>query len=366
MHLDRDTHRRITTALDARLTRRDAPGLQYMLVSADQVLIEYAAGLRDVKTEQPVLPSTQFLSASTTKLLTAAGILMLHQSGRLSIDDTLSRHLPDQPYGPQVTLRSMLNHTSGIPNPLPLRWLHTADAHPHFDEAVALRQVLARFPHLTHEPGRRYAYSNLAYWLLGRVIACVAGVSYSSYMEAEVFGPLGIGQHITFVMPKEDFYARGHMRRISPAHWLMRAMTDREIWASASGGWARFSPLYMNGAPYGGAYATSMGYARFLQDLLRDTPHLCSPATRELFFSDQCDLKQARFRAGLGWAGASLLGESYYSKPGGGPGCQANVRVYRRLGLASVMLANCTTLSESAIEASSDQIDRLWIEAITR
>ena len=146
----------------------DVPGLQYMVVDADQTLFEYAGGWADIQANRPMTPGTTLMAYSMTKTFTAVAVLQLVEQGRLGLADELDRHVPDTPYtGRGLTIRQLLAHTAGIPNPIPLRWVHLSEADAVFDEAAALAQVLQDNPKLASEPGERFAYTNSGYWLLG-------------------------------------------------------------------------------------------------------------------------------------------------------------------------------------------------------
>ena len=72
-----------------------------------------------------------------------------------------SSKAPGIQYGLQATVRQLLAHSSGVPNPIPLRWVHLADRHAAFDEGAALAKVLREHPRLSFPPGSKYAYSNI-------------------------------------------------------------------------------------------------------------------------------------------------------------------------------------------------------------
>src|ERR1035437_8324060 len=101
------------------------------------------------------------MAYSMTKTFTAVAILQLVEQGKLNLDDVIDRYRPNAAYhGHGITLRHLLNHTSGIPNPLPLRWVHLAADDSSFNEGEALAAVLRENPDLAFEPGSKFAYSN--------------------------------------------------------------------------------------------------------------------------------------------------------------------------------------------------------------
>jgi hypothetical protein len=107
------------------------------------------------------------MAYSMSKTITATAVLQLVEAGKVGLDDPLERYVDSLPYGSSVTVRQLISHTSGIPNPIPLRWVHPAARHETFDENAALAAVLHDHPRLSFEPGTKYAYSNIGYWVLG-------------------------------------------------------------------------------------------------------------------------------------------------------------------------------------------------------
>ena len=121
-------------------------------------LLEYHGGSADLAAQRPMLATTPMMAYSMSKTITAAAVLQLVEAGRVALDDPITRHVDAQPYGGEITVRQLLSHTSGIPNPLPLKWVHPAAAHASFDEAAALARVLDDHPKLASRPGARYRY----------------------------------------------------------------------------------------------------------------------------------------------------------------------------------------------------------------
>ncbi len=170
----------VRTAVRAAAVR--TPGLQYIVVTADGPSFEAHEGFANLAAGRPLLTGTTMMAYSMSKTITAAAILQLVERGRLGLDDPIARHLAWQPYGTAITIRHLLSHTSGIPNPIPLRWVHPAEAHASFNEQEALRAVLRRHARLGFAPGTRFAYSNIGYWLCGAIVEAVTGQPFASYV----------------------------------------------------------------------------------------------------------------------------------------------------------------------------------------
>jgi len=165
------------------LTRASkTPGIQYVVVNATDVVFEYAGGWVDISRQAPVDAATTMMAYSMSKTITAVAALQLVEAGKVGFDDSVERYVDSLPYGPSVTVRQLISHTSGIPNPIPLRWVHPAVRHGSFDENAALRAILRDHPHLSFEAGTKYAYSNIGYWLLGKVVERASGETFAAIL----------------------------------------------------------------------------------------------------------------------------------------------------------------------------------------
>src|SRR5687767_39044 len=98
------------------------PGVQYVHVSRDAVLFRFHAGLADVARGEAVTGATTFNGFSTTKTFTAVAVLQLAERGLVQLDAPAATYLADFPYPRDITVRNLLTHSAGIPNPIPLRW----------------------------------------------------------------------------------------------------------------------------------------------------------------------------------------------------------------------------------------------------
>jgi CubicO group peptidase (beta-lactamase class C family) len=182
-----------TTRLDAlvqeALRQPGAVGLSVAVARGAEFVLEHGYGFADLEFTVPANEETQFRIGSVTKQFTAAGILKLAERGKLSLDDPLSRFLPDYPtHGHEVTLRHLLTHTGGIHNytDLGASWELIQARELPDEELVALWKDLP----LDFEPGSKWSYSNSGYYLLGMVIAKIAGKSYADFLREEFFDPL--------------------------------------------------------------------------------------------------------------------------------------------------------------------------------
>lgn len=153
--------------LESLVTHGKAPGLQYLVIDPSQILFEQCSGWADIGQRTPVAPTTTLMAYSMSKAITAAAVLGLVQSGRLTLDDPMERWV-SHPYGSGIVIRHLLirhllAHMSGAPNPLPLRSVHRPEKHYSFDEAAALSTVLKAHTRLSFRRGTTYGYSNVGY-----------------------------------------------------------------------------------------------------------------------------------------------------------------------------------------------------------
>jgi CubicO group peptidase (beta-lactamase class C family) len=348
--------------LAQRIAAQEFPGIQYVVVDAQTTRFEFYGGRRDLGADLPVTADTTFMAASSTKVVTAAAVLQLVQRGQVLLDESLSAYYPHHPYGEAVTVRRLLNQSAGIPNPLPIRWLHTVEAHPTFDEEAALQDVLRKHATLAFAPGDKYAYSNISYWLLGKVIEQASGMSYGDYVRAHIAAPLGIPTaELDCTIPDLTRQARGHQQKFSPVGLFLYAVMDRSLLDGSVAGRFRLKPVYMHGPAYGGLNGAARAFARFLQDQLQETPRLLDPATRALYFTPQRDNRGGELVTTLGWHRGRVEDVPYFGKPGGGPGFRSNLRVYPTRGLATVWMINETGVDEKSINAFGDSLDRMFL-----
>ncbi len=285
--------------------------------------------------------------------------LQLVALGALGLDDALVRHVPSNPYGFGVTIRQLLCHTSGIPNPLPLRWVHPAAAHDGFDEAAALAEVLRAHPRLAAPPGRSYRYSNIGYWLLGRVIEQVAGAPFTTHVTNNVFERLGAGPDaLAYRIADPERQAGGHLEEFSFLNAARRLLIDGALIGERVGRWVVIRSHYTNGPAFGGIVGTSRGFGAFLSDLLRPESVLLDSAARALLFQPQSTANGRPIPMTLGWHTRALDGVPFCFKEGGGGGFHSMMRLYPTRGLGTVMMANATGFR---VGRRMDQADRLLL-----
>lgn len=133
---------------------------------------------------------TTYNIASVTKPFTSAAVLKLRDAGKLSLADTVSKHLKNSPAAwKDVTIHQLLTHMSGIPD-----YTKFTNFVQEYGQDFTLDEVLTKasgYP-LEFKPGAKFSYSNTGYVVLGHIIAKASGIEYASYMARELFKPLGM------------------------------------------------------------------------------------------------------------------------------------------------------------------------------
>jgi CubicO group peptidase (beta-lactamase class C family) len=240
-------------------------------------------------------------------------------------------------------VRQLLAHTSGIPNPIPLRWVHLAERHATFDERAALATELREHPRPASAPGTEYAYSNIGYWLLGSIVERASGEPFPSYVTGHVLRPLGLTpRDLGYVIPDPTHHATGYLARYSFMNLVKGFLIDDELVGEYDGRWLAIRSHYVNGAAFGGLVGTARGFGTFLQDQLRSHSVLLGDSSRNLLYAPQHTGDGTPIAMTLGWHIGTVDGIRFYYKEGGGGGFHHEMRIYPERGIATVVMTNAT------------------------
>jgi D-alanyl-D-alanine carboxypeptidase len=184
---------KLASELDAFVAARfktDEPGVAVLVVKDGETILRKGYGLAEVELGVPIKPAMVFRIGSVTKQFTAAAILQLVEQGKISLDDDVTKYLPDFPtHGHPITIERLLSHTSGIANNTDQPgWMSSIRT----DQTPA--QLIASFKDLPPDfaPGEKWSYTNSAYLLLGAIIEKVSGEPYAAYIQKHLFDPLGL------------------------------------------------------------------------------------------------------------------------------------------------------------------------------
>jgi CubicO group peptidase (beta-lactamase class C family) len=243
-------------ALEHVVDRHDAPGVALAVVSGDAIVASAAAGSADVARGTAMTTEDACNWFSMTKIATATAAMMLVDTGRLDLEAPVSRYLDDAwPSSfAAVRVRHLLNHSSGLRNPLPIRWVHRAGEPPP-DQRLFLARLLSKQRAPRFEPGTRAAYTNVGYLALGAVIAEASGGPYEAFVREEILDPLGmLRTAYRWDDPGVAAVARvtGYQRASRPVAWMLERFLPPGIVGGRSGKLVALEPFELDGAAYGG------------------------------------------------------------------------------------------------------------------
>lgn len=238
-----------------RMERQHMPGAVIGIIIDGELVWVKSAGVADVKSRAPVNPDTVFRIASMTKSFTAMAILKLRDEGKLSLDDPVSKYVPDLanlPYptkdSPALTIRHLLTHAEGFPEDNPWGDRQLAQS----DETMKL-WMRGGIP-FSNAPGVAFEYSNYGFAILGQIVARASGKAYEDYVRDQILLPLGM-RATTFESSQvpRDRFAPGY-------RWEDNAWKDEPILAHGSFG------------AMGGLWTTANDLARYVSFLMSAFP----------------------------------------------------------------------------------------------
>ena len=251
---------------------KEIAGAVTLVASRDKILHLGAAGLADVESERPMAADSIFWIASMTKPITAAAVMMLQDEGRLSVDDSVAKHLPEfvdlkladgKPAA--VTIRHLLTHTSGLAE-------ITRDQARDAKTLAEVTPLYAAQP-VRFEPGAEWAYCQSGINTAARVVEVASGKPFDEFLNERLFGPLGMTD-TTFYLTEQraerlaTAYRRsddGQLESATISLLYGKSPTSRDRFPAANGGlfstaedYARFCQLILGGGEYGGQQLVSL------------------------------------------------------------------------------------------------------------
>ena len=185
----------VTSRVDklfAQLDKPDSAGCAVGVVKDGKLVYARGYGMADLEHQVPISTRSAFDIASISKQFTAMAIMLLVQQGKVSLDDDVHKFVPEVPdYQVTITVRHLLNHTSGLRNLFlisQLRGWRWGDLETRAD----VLDELTRQKELNFKPGEEHSYTNTGYFLLGEIVKRVSGMPLSQFAEQNIFKPLGM------------------------------------------------------------------------------------------------------------------------------------------------------------------------------
>ncbi|HEX2190337.1 MAG TPA: serine hydrolase domain-containing protein, partial [Longimicrobiaceae bacterium] len=310
---------RARALVEAHRQHLDIPGIQVAVAIDGQIVWSEGFGYADLEQRTPVTPLTRFRIGSLSKTLTAAGLGVLVDRGRIDLDAPVQRYVPGFPRKRwPVTVRHLAAHQGGIRH-----YVSNADVDrtEHYASVADALTIFAGDT-LLFEPGTRYGYSSYGYVLLSAAMEGAAGEPFIPFMRRSVFGPLG-------------------MRSTGPDEVDSLIPHRSRFYTLREGGGRVNAPYVDNSYKWagGGFLSTAEDLVRFGAAHLR--PGFLSPATLRLLWTRQRTRDGAETRAAIGWEPrVTPSGRRAMAFSGSLPSGQAVLAVYPDERLVIAVLAN--------------------------
>lgn len=226
------------------------PGCAVGVSDAHSIILERAYGMADLEHDVANAAGTVFEPGSVSKQFTAAATILLALDGKISLQDDIREYIPELPdYGEPVTIRHLLNHTSGLRDWGAVAgiegWPRTTRVHTH----IHMLDIASRQMSLNYPPGEYYSYTNTGYNLQAVLVERVSGMSFAEFSKKRIFEPLGMSR----TEWRDDF---------------TRIVKDRAIAyrRDSEGGWSMLMP-FENVHGNGGLLTTVGDLLRFTHNL---------------------------------------------------------------------------------------------------
>lgn len=315
-------------ALMAQWSLPYSPGAAVMVISNNEILHKKGYGQADLETHTPIGANTVFNIASVSKQFTAMAVMILAERGKLSYTDTLEKYFPELPeYTRQITLRHLLNHTSGLAD-YTIYW----DKGPLVNKTGAVYtaddivKFLARQKKPDFAPGEKWRYSNSGYVLLARIVSKVSGQSFAQFVKENIFLPLGMNESFVYdeIKPQPPNRAVGYIQNGS-------------AFKKADHNFNNFI------AGDGELYSTAADLYKWDQALY--TEKLVKNATLKEAFTSGVLNDGTKFNYGFGWGLGKYFNMPFVSHSGGTDGFVAHILRFPDQRFTVIVLSNFEQLT---------------------
>ena len=185
----------IDAAAKAALEATGSPGASIAVVRGGQIIYEQAYGIGRIEPQTPARPDMRYAIGSVSKQFTAAAILMLHEEGRLSLDDRVAKWFPQLTRAGDISIRQLLSMTSGYQDYWPQDYVFMD-----MQRAAPASEIMQRWAAkaLDFEPGSKWQYSNTNYVIAAAIVERVAKVPFMQFLQQKIFAPLQMKTVVDF------------------------------------------------------------------------------------------------------------------------------------------------------------------------
>jgi len=352
--------RAVDNLLIQEIENNRSPSVHYVIFDAEKILHRFQYGYSDIGNSIKASENTTYHAFSVTKTFTAVAVLQLAEQNRLDIDQPVKKYLSVFPYGDAITIRQLLSHAAGIPNPIPLSWIHLSAEHDSFDRNRFFQNIFNKNPKTSFKPNEKFAYSNLGYVLLGQLIEAVARTSYESYITENILAPLKISPgELSFTVTDKSRHAKGYHKKFSFSNFLLGFFIDKSKYVgNAEGNWVPFHANYVNGSSYGGLIGTPDAFVKYIRALLKPGSILLKEEYKKMLFTENFTTGNKPTGMCLSWFKGQLNKTTYYTHAGGGGGYYCEIRIYPEPGIGSVIMFNRSGMTD---ERFLDKTDKYFV-----
>jgi CubicO group peptidase (beta-lactamase class C family) len=275
-----EARRNTINQLDQYYRRQVAAGFNggVLIGLGGKVIYERYFGYSSRERKMPMGPYSSSQLASVSKTLTGVAVLYLYEHKHITLDTPVQSYLKDFPY-PNITVKMLLNHRSGLPDYTKWYETYSHDSKTPVNNATIMALMAAHVPRLEFRPNSRFKYCNTNYAVLARIIEHVSEMSYYDFMAKYIFQPLGMNNSFVY----------------NPQKGLPPIATS-----SYKHNWIREPDMFADGV-YGdkGTYSTPEDMYRFDQSFYHNT--LLSNPTIDLAYGPCSFEKKGVKNYGLGW-----------------------------------------------------------------
>jgi len=323
------------------LKSTNALGAAVLVVRNGHTVFRRGYGVTDLRTGHAIDAQTNFRLASFTKQFTAAAIMLLTHDGKLHYDDHLTDFFPEFPaYGKSITVRNLLNHTSGLPDYEEL----LMKQHPNTPEEkipqildAGVLKLLEQQPTEKFAPGSKWEYSNSGYAVLAMIVERVSGNSFAQFLQERIFIPLRMKNTLAYEKGKNEVPHRAYGHSKNDGAWRE---TDQSPTSAVLGD--------------GGIYSSLDDLAKW-DRALRDHTLLSEdemrPALTPVHPTDSPSKFQDRkpVSYGFGWFLDPYQGHKRMSHDGNTIGFRTTIQRFPDDNLTVIVLANRADLDPQAL-----------------
>lgn len=305
------------------MKKNNIHGLSIALINDQKIIFSGGFGLADRERKIAATDETIYGIGSVTKIFTATAVMQLVERGKIDINQPLERYVPEfsmksrYASNPPITVKNLLTHHSGLPGDY-LKGMWSLHPEPFNNLISKLKKEYVSYP-----PDYVYAYSSLAFGLLGEVIQKTERKDYESYVNESIFKPAGMSHTSFKPLPEFSSLQSAGYRKGKPGA----------------------EKYYIREVPGGGAFSTARDMSRFIKELFNETPSIIKTETLARMFQPQNTNIELDMDAsmGIGW----MLGKSELNfagrvahHSGGTLGSASELMILPERKLGVIVLAN--------------------------